>query len=287
MGVWGRSWSITRASFDVIRKDKEMLWFPVLAAFFSVLFSVALLVPTIVLQLVNQANHGKPVFGALQTVALFVTYFGLAFIATFFNVCVVNTTRVRLSGGDATFMDSIKFALSKIHLILLWSLLSATVGLLLHFLDDLAERSGALGRILLLILRSILASAWGITTIFVVPVMVYKGLGPIDAIRDSIATLKKAWGETLVRHFGLGLAMFVCLLPCIALVFGGAAVATAQVYVGLALLGLGVIGFFGVVLVFNVARSVFNTILYHWATTGAAEGIEVDILAGAFAQRAR
>jgi hypothetical protein len=40
---------------------------------------------------------------------------------------------VRLSGGDATFFDSIKFAFSRVHLILGWSVVSATVGLFLLF----------------------------------------------------------------------------------------------------------------------------------------------------------
>src|SRR5438128_1438778 len=120
MNVWERSWSITRMSFGVIRKDSEMLWFPILAGIFSILFSVALIVPTFVLDVADQAGASGVVVGPLQYAALFVTYFGLAFIATFFNVCTVYTTRVRLSGGDATFGDSIKFALSKVHLIAGW-----------------------------------------------------------------------------------------------------------------------------------------------------------------------
>ena len=117
MGSWDRSWSITQTSFSIIRKDSEMLWFPVLAGFFSLLFSAALIVPTFILNVAEQAGGDRLVVGPLQYVVLFITYFGLSFIATFFNVCVVFTTRVRLSGGDATFMDSVKFALSRIHLI--------------------------------------------------------------------------------------------------------------------------------------------------------------------------
>jgi membrane-anchored glycerophosphoryl diester phosphodiesterase (GDPDase) len=287
MGVWGRSWAITRASFGVIGKDKEMLWFPVLSGFFSLLFAAALLVPSFVLQVVEKTGHGHLVVGPLQWVTLFVTYFGLSFIATFFNVCVVNTTRVRLSGGDATFLDSIKFAFSRVHLILGWSLVAATVGILLRCLDSIAERSGLAGRILLGILRAVLASAWSILTIFVVPVMVYKGLGPFDAIRESVGTLKKTWGESLVRHYGLGLAAFVCLLPCVLLVMLGFGTAAAVPFLGGALIGLGAVAFLAVALVFSVASSVFNTILYHYATSGAAEGIDATLLSAAFTQRSR
>jgi hypothetical protein len=239
-----------------------------------------------VIQLLQHTGGARFVFGPLHWIAVFVTYFGLSFIATFFNVCVVNTTRVRLSGGDATFMDSIKFAFSRVHLILGWSLVSASVGLFLRLLDSLAERSGFVGKVLLTILRAVLASAWSIMTIFVVPVMVYQGLGPFDALRESIATLKKTWGESLVRHYGLGLASFVCALPCILLIFVGIAAAGSVPALGVALIALGGLALFAVILLFSVANTVFNTVLYHWATNGAVdEGFDTGILSAAFSQR--
>lgn len=286
MGVWDRSWAITRTSFGLIGKDKEMLWFPVLSGFFSLLFSAALLVPTFVLQLVEHTGRARMVVGPAQYAVLFATYFGLSFIATFFNVCVVHTVRVRLSGGDATFMDSIKFALSRAHLIAAWSLVSATVGLLLRGLDSLAEKAGLVGKILLSLLRSLLASAWAIVTLFVIPAMVYKDLGPFAALSDSLSTLKKTWGESLVRYYGLGLATFVCLLPCILLVLFGVFMLGSALPVGLALIVIGIVGFLAVSLVFGVANTVFNTVLYHWATTGAVEeGIDASVLSGAFTVR--
>jgi len=288
MGVWARSWSITRTSFSLIGKDKEMLWFPILSGVFSLLFSAALIVPTFVLKIAQQAGGDRLVVGPLQWIVLFITYFGLSFIATFFNVCVVHTTRVRLSGGDATFLDSIKFAFSRVHLILGWSLLSATVGIFLRVLDGMAERAGVIGRIFLSILRSMLALAWSIMTVFVVPAMVYKDLGPFDAIRDSLDTLKRTWGESLVRYYGLGLASFLCALPCILLIVAGGAVASAVPAAGIALIALGVLALLSVIILFGVANTVFNTVLYHWATNGAAaEGFDAGVLSGAFTQRSR
>jgi len=288
MGVWDRSWSITRTSFKLIGKDKEMLWFPVLSGIFSLLFSAALLVPTFMLNVAKQVGGDRMVIGPMQWIVLFITYFGLSFIATFFNVCVVYTTRVRLSGGDATFGDSIKFAFSRVHLILGWSLVSASVGILLRALDSIAERSGLIGKILLSILRAILASAWSIITVFVVPAMVYKELGPFDAIRESIDTLKQTWGESIVRYYGLGLATFVCILPCVLLMILGGAAATAVPAAGVALIALGVVALIAVIVLFGVANTVFNTVLYHWASSGAAaEGIDPALLSGAFTQRSR
>src|SRR5262249_12538519 len=141
------------------------------------------------------------------------------FVATFFNVCVVYTTKVRLEGGDATFWQSLGFAFSRIHLILAWSLVAATVGMLLHGLDNMARRAGGLGKVVLAILRSILGAAWSLITIFVVPAMVYEGLGPFAAIKRSIDTLRATWGESLIRYYGLGFVQFVLLLPAFLLGF--------------------------------------------------------------------
>jgi Family of unknown function (DUF6159) len=282
MGVWERSWYLARTSFGVIRQDKEMLWFPILSGLFSILFSVALFVPTFLVDLNAEVLHTHS-FSPLQTAVLFVDYFGLSFIVTFFNVCVVYTTRARLSGGDATFLDSIRFAISRVHLIAAWSLVSATVGLLLRALERLAERLGAVGNILISLLRFAIASAWSITSLFVVPAMVYRDLGPLDALRDSIDTLKRHWGESLIRHFGLGFAAFVCALPALLLLFGGFMALATFPPLGIALIALGLLAFLGVVIVFNVANTVYNTALYHWATQGViASGFDASLLAGAF-----
>jgi uncharacterized protein DUF6159 len=287
MGVWERSWAIARVSFGLIGKDKEMLWFPVLAGLFSAMFSLALLFPTIIIHLLHAGTGAHFVFGPLQWIATFASYFGLAFIATFFNVCLVNTVRVRLEGGDATFMDSIQFAFARVHLIVAWSLVSATVGILLHMIDSAAQKLGPIGKILLSILRSFLASAWSITTIFVIPVMVYREVGPFDAIRESVETLKKAWGESLVRAFGLGFLSFLCCFGCVLVIVAGGFACNVSVALGVTLIGVGILALLATFLLFNVANTVFNTVLYHWATRGEAiPGVEPEILSGVFRPRA-
>jgi hypothetical protein len=279
-----RSWGLTKLSWSVLVADKEMLLFPLLGGLFSVLYVAALLFPTIITGLLEQ--EGEMAFAALEYAILGATYIGLAFIATFFNVCTVYTTKVRFDGGDATFMQSISFALSKLHLIFMWSLLAASVGMLLRSIDHAAERAGPFGGILLSIVRSILGAAWSVLTLFVVPAMVYEGHGPVDAIKTSTRVLKKTWGESLVRHFGLGwaqsLAIFAGMLLFVPLLFLLAGNVTALVAVGGGL----VLYIIAVVLVFAVLNSVFNTALYVYAQTGSAPGEwDGDLLVSALRQK--
>ncbi len=289
MNVFSRSWSITKLTFGVINKDKELIWFALLSFIFSGIFTAIMVVPSILPDLLNMAeSNGQMELQIYQYVILFITYFGIAWIATFFNVCVVYTTRIRFEGGNATFSESIKFAFSRAGLITKWSLLSASVGLLLRLLDNLASRLGKIGEIVVRILIALLGMAWSVITIFVVPVLVYEGLGPIDAIKKSTEVLKRTWGESLVRSIGLGLMQFFAFVVAIGIGIGLTVVLTnAFDVIGLI---IGVVVGFGLLLliglIFNVANMIFNTALYIYADRQmVAEGFNEEVLDRAFKQK--
>lgn len=284
MNAFSRSWNITKLSFAVINKDRELIWFALLSFIFSTLFVVAMVLPSIVPAILNE-GISDTTLQAYQYAILFVTYFGLAFIATFFNVCVVYTTKVRFEGGNATFNESFSFAFSKLGLIFKWSLLSATAGLLLRLLDNLVSRLGKAGQIVGSILIGLLGMTWSIITIFVVPVLVYEGLGPIDAVKKSTQVIKKTWGESLIRAIGLGLIQFFTFVLIIVLCVGityllanliGTSGLIAGVSVGLLLL-------FFAGLIFSVANTIFNTALYVYANNNkVADGFNEEVVRDAF-----
>ena len=267
MNVISRSWEITKLTFSVIGQDKEMLFFPFFASIASVLVVAAIFIPTGVLQVFGEGDVSGGAWGAVEYSILFVVYFGLAFIATFFNVCVVYTTKTRFQGGDATFMESIRYGISKIVIIFQWSLLAATVGLALSILERIAERLGGVGGIVVQIIRSVLGMGWSVVTLFVVPVLVYENVSPTQAVRRSKDILKKTWGESLARTFGLGAIQFLSILTVIGITAGLGTLAPQGPWT-LLVLALGGLCALSVILVFNVANIVFNTALYVYANTG-------------------
>ena len=284
MNAFSRSWMITKLTFDVINKDRELLWFALLSFIFSAIFAIVMIFPTIVPSLMEE-GLSQDSMQLYQYAILFVTYFGLAFIATFFNVCVVYTTKVRFEGGNATFGESIKFALSRVGVIVQWSLLSATVGLLLRLLHNVASRFGKPGQFIANIVIGILGFTWSVMTIFVVPVLVYEGLGPVEAVKKSVAIIKKAWGESLIRAFGLGLiqlVVFILVLLASALIVYvlSSAFDVAGMLIGISI-GAGLLLLTG--LVFVVANTIFNTALYVYANNGqVASGFNEEIVRNAF-----
>jgi hypothetical protein len=284
VNMFSRSWEIMKLSFNVLKADKELLLFPLLSGFFSLLFMIAMVFPMLLPMLFDGAGMDS-IKGVLNYILIFLVYLGLAFIATFFNVCVVYTTKTRFNGGDATFMDSIRFAFSKIHLIFSWSLIAATVGLILKALTNFAERLGPIGGLISKIMISILGMGWSIITLFVVPGMVYHNLGPIQAIKKSAQVLRKTWGESLIRHFGLGLAQFIFLMlgfivTIVLIIISAVIDLNWLIMIWIPMFVLYIVFVF---LFFGIMNSIFNTALYVYADTGnVPQGFNKEVMQSVF-----
>ena len=284
MNAFSRSWMITKLTFTVINKDRELLWFAFLSFIFSTLFAVVMIFPSI-LPTIMDNGFTQDSIQIFEYAIIFLTYFGLAFIATFFNVCVVYTTKIRFEGGNATFIQSIKFAFSRLPLIFQWSLLSATVGLLLRILQQLASNLGKIGQVVANLLIGILGLAWSIVTIFVVPVLVYEGLGPIDSLKKSTQVIKKTWGESLIKALGLGFMQFLAFL--LVIIFAGVltyGLANSFGVNGLLVgISVGALLLLLTGIIFSVASTIFNTALYVYGTNNQiASGFSEEIVKGAF-----
>ena len=134
------------------------------------------------------------------------------------------------------------------------------------------------------VIRGIIGMAWNLVTIFVIPGLVYYGLGPKDAIKKSVDTLGKTWGESIVRHFGMGFIQFLFFLL-------GAGIGAGLYFITSSLGVTGIIITVAVVfvyflilsLVFNVANSVYNTALFVYADTGKIPtGYNQNLMSNAF-----
>lgn len=282
MGMFSRSWEVTKLSFSVIGKDKEILLYPVLSGIFSLIFLIALFFPTIIV-----GYNAEDQFSIMEYIILFIVYLGLSFIATFFNVCTVYTAKTRFEGGNATLVTSFKFAFSKIHLIFMWALVSATVGIILRLIENMAQKAGPAGKTIMLLTRTFLSMAWGILTIFVVPSMVYKNLGPFQAIGDSANSLKKTWGESLIRHFGLGFVQAIFFVIGI-IIFFILFLVFASTSLALVIILLAVVYFVLLFLIFSSANVIYNTALYFYAQYNQIpNGFNQEVLEQAFDNKDR
>jgi hypothetical protein len=261
MGAFSRSWGLTKTTFRIIGQDKELLLFPLIAFVLSVGWIAAMLIPTIGVQISREETIE---WNAVEIAVSFITYLGLAFIATFGKFCVAFTTKTRLEGGNASFGESIGFAFRRLRQILAWSVIVATVGLILRSIDRASEKSGGAAAAVLSVLRSFLELAWNVVTLFVVPSMVYANHGPVDALKDSVSVLKQRWGESLVKHLGFGMIQFLVMLAG-GLVTAGLFFLMHEGQLIWVPIGFLVVFVIGTALVFSVADTVFYVALYEYA----------------------
>lgn len=183
----------------------------------------------------------------------------------FFNTALVGAAMIRLEGGDPTLADGLRIARSKIGVILGYAAIAATVGLILKALE---ERAGAIGRIVV----GLVGVAWTLATFLVVPVLVARDVGPLDAVKESVDLLKRTWGENIAGNVGIGLAFglltFAVVLAVVALVVGAAVVGGAQLAIVVGVLGALAIAF---VAVLQAALSgIYSAALYRYAVDGQA-----------------
>jgi hypothetical protein len=274
-----KSWDLVKASARVLSQDKELVIFPIISSIAVVLVSIAFFVPTIL------ANIADAALGDTQIVyylALFVFYVVQYFVIFFFNTALVGAAMIRLKGGDPTVGDGFRIAFSRFLPLLGYSLIAATVGVLLRAISD---RSKGLGRALI----SIIGFAWNVATFLVVPILAVENVGPIEAIKRSVALLKKTWGEQIVGNFGLGAFFGLIVFGVMLLGIGGAVallIALDTVIPGLVLLALTILLLVLIGLAQSTLNGIYTAALYQYATEGqTTANFETEVVRDAFLPR--
>ncbi|HEU4753830.1 MAG TPA: DUF6159 family protein [Armatimonadota bacterium] len=272
------SWRLVGEAWTVLKQDRALVLFPILSGLFSLIVSVSFLVPLLLLHPFWEAGRAGgegavsrfrgTSFDPVHWLVLFLFYLATYFVVTFFSSGLVACVRIRFAGGNPTFQDGISFSLANIGRIFQWALVSATVGVLLRFIQ---ERASWVGRLVV----GLVGIAWTLATAFVVPVLVYEQVGPIEAIKRSAETFRRTWGETVVANVGIGAvfgvltaAGFVILLGGIALavVLSASAALAISILIGTAV----VCGLYWIALavIQSALQGIFLTACYQYATTG-------------------
>ena len=262
MGKFSRSWELVKQSFTILRSDKQLMLFPVLSAVSCFVVTAVIATGGAFLLLPARAaaiaagERFNPNQSPMFLLGMFTLYVVNYFVIVFFNVALVGVANSRLMGGSWTFKDGLELAWERKGTILEWALVAATVGVLLRTLE---ERLGLMGR---LIMR-IIGIAWTLACYFVVPVLAFEDLTPIDALKRSSKLFRDTWGEKVIGGFSLSMVSLVLMLPGIGLPIAAAFLAGINgMMVGLILMVL----YFLVLSVFmSAVGGIFNAALYRYA----------------------
>lgn len=256
MNSISRGFRLAKASWQVVREDRELLWLPVISFFCSLIVMAVFALGALGIGLPE--NESSQVSPALYVLG-FVMYVALAFVSIYFNAAVIGTAMKWLQGENASIRDGLALARQHIWKIFVWALITATVGMILR---SLQERAGILGRIVL----GIVGIAWTVLTFFVVPVLLFEPVGVGESIKRSGSIFRQRWGETFIGNGTIGLVIFLVSIPI--LIVGGLITAAVPA-LGIVLLVVAI----GVLMAVGSATTgVFNAALYRYATTGETSG---------------
>jgi hypothetical protein len=263
-----RGWTMTKVSFKVLRADPEILALPLMAGV-ALAALIAVGIFTVPMMLASSATSAIPLF-----LAILGFYIVGYFLVIWFNAAVMEMATIRFNGGNPTIMDGLKKAGSKSHRIFQWAIIAGTVGLLLTIVRQLArDRNSFIGQIVL----SIIEGAWNILTFFVLPIAVYRDVGPIDAIKASGSLMKRTFGDSVGAMAATSFIFLLIGLPGLLLVWFASGF--------LPLLVIGVVWMLGVAALSTAVNGILVAAVYKYANEGVMpsvfqqEGVRGDAVA--------
>lgn len=260
MGRMARGWRLSSKSWNVIQGDRVLLALPLLSILTTLLAAAIIFVPA---SYYAVHDHSRVPFIAAAVIGAY----PLTFISTFFNVAFVAAVRRKLAGESATVHDGLACARSRLGAIAAWALLATLVGLALRLLERVRG-----GVIVERIAAATLGAAWSLATLFVVPIIVIDGVGPVETLRRSARVIKERWGEGITGSAVIGAAFVLLTIPVLILgVIGWTSFAGSHAF-GLLVIGIAVGLFLIVIAAQNAVTQVFHLALYDYATGDTSIG---------------
>lgn len=266
-----------------------MLLLPVVAGVVSTIVVLALVAAGIgvlgLTKLEHQAAAGE--FDTRTTVTGIVVLMIAAYLGTLITVVclggLVKCADEELQGRDSSFGAGLSASMSRLPALLGWAAIQAAVGWLLSMIRGNGG-DNVIVSILRLVLASLLAVAWSIISFFVLPMIILRGKGPLQAIKDFVALIRATWGMQLAGGVRIGgLVVLLAVLPGIVAMVGGFFLMVAdRITLGVPVLVVGIVVLILAQVLVSALRAVFSVALLHYAEDGTAIGPYAEAeLAGA------
>ena len=259
----GRGWRVTKLGMRVVRADPELMVYMLFSAILSIIAAIALLTTTGGLGYFIGGEEGSE-GGAL--VGTFLSYMAIAIITVFWNAAIIASAHERMTAGtNPSFSYGIKQAMKCLPQIVIWGLISGTVGLIIRAFESMQDSKNPGVAFVGGMIAIFIQYAWWITTFFVVPMIVLDKISIGESMSKSPELFKQTWGEDVVSTTGTGIINFlVCLLIvaiCLPLFTLG------EIGEGLGILVM-FVGIATSVLFFSACEAVNRVSLYYFAKTG-------------------
>lgn len=277
---WKESKAVTGQAWGVIRANPYMLAFPVVSGILAIFaFLIIGGIGFAALgwsQVQADATSGEVSDSSVLVgvVVLFVAAYVATLITQTFMGGLVKCADEELQGRDSSFGAGLSAALRRLPALMGWALIETIVG----WLISAVQGNGANDNILVTILRAILASlmavAWTIITFFVLPLIILRGKGPVQAIKESVRLIRATWGMQVAGGLRIGgIIGLIAVLPAILVTVVGGFIAIAGTpALGVPLATIGVIVIIAASVLINAMKAIFSVALLHYVEGSGALG---------------
>jgi hypothetical protein len=292
------TWKLVRQSFTILMQEKRLLFFPLVTSFLTVFIFLFFIAP-IPFQPTGHSylsqDHWEAVAESilqsdlaqveseddLELKTWFMGYLAMLylvsmFLLTFFNTAFFNEIIHALNGQPVSIMGGLRFALTKLKPIAMWSLLAGIVGIAIQKLEQ------HLGFFATWII-GLIGVVWSVASVFAVPVLIRdeESANPFEVLKKSALLIKRRWGEGLIGYVGIRTAgavvaiglivVFSVLLVVLSLVVGSYLLTILTPFL-VVLIGAFVLALILVAYLENVTNKVFQCALYIYAAEGVIPG---------------
>jgi hypothetical protein len=286
MSSFKRSVSLLRASHQVMTQHHKLLWLPI---FFLglILLSAALALAIVVGAILLYATLFAPGVGfnavfrtdAAQTVIALTMLVAMFTTGLFANATTYQIADAALRGESLALRRAVKNTWKNRKYLLQWALFALGVNWIIEQIASNVPFVAAM-------ITRVFGAAWSLAIIFVVPVLINRGVGPIEAVKQSAQLFKKSWKENVVGGIGIGvIALLFLIIPLMIVAAGvGLFIAnTSGLAPVIALIGFGIILLILVGSYISSVNTIFLAALYRYADTGDYMGpFTQEMLQGTF-----
>jgi hypothetical protein len=280
LGKFAASYKLVQESWNILKKDTGIAWFPVLSAIASIVAMIILSIAFFVIGLDGSISTLTYTAGDTQYirqwgyVTLFIYYLVMFFITNYFLAGLYTVVHGRFNGQDLSLRDGLANAQANFEKIFAWSLISATVGLVLQFISD---RSALAGKII----ASVFGAVWSILTYFSLPSLVIGKKTIKESFKESASLIRKTWGEAIIINFGMGLFFMLIFFGVVAFCIG-LVVLVPHVVMFISVAILFIVFMVALAIISSTLQAIFKLALYEYASTGKVpEGFSPELIEGA------
>lgn len=263
---------LARDCWKILRDDLSLLILPMVSGIACILLMLSFIAPASfdqqavlagITKLVQFANGQADSDSLKSWGKIFLFYFCLNFIILYFNAALVHCCLFRIRGLRVNLFHGLLAATRRLPLLLVWSVVSASVGLVIRTVEKFTRDHDRYGTYFLVQVFGVL---WSVATFFIVPVLVIERVGPFKALKRSVKVLTRTWGDQIGGRVGIEFFIFPVWLIGLAIVGFGVKAGVTTSSFGSALVGIGTLWLVVTALIHSTINTVLLSALYLYAT---------------------